>query len=103
MCIHNGGIIDNLLLYYFSMQTQNTKPKRHKYLGFTLVELIVTISILTILSTISFVSIKDYYGGARDSVRITDIKSIQKGLVILQLKTGTFFLPDNALEIDASP
>ena len=33
------------------------KPKAHNYLGFTLVELIVVITILVILGTIAFISL----------------------------------------------
>ena len=75
------------------MKTQNTipTPSRHirklpSFHGFTLIELIVVISILTILATISFFAIKDYYGTARDSARVTDIKTIQKGLKIAEVQ-----------------
>lgn len=53
------------------------KPIR-KLSAFTLVELIVTISILAILGTIGIISLLGYQNSARDSVRVSDIKSIQK-------------------------
>jgi prepilin-type N-terminal cleavage/methylation domain-containing protein len=46
--------------------------------AFTLVELIVVITILAVLSTIAFISFQGYTMSARDSVRLADIKSIEK-------------------------
>jgi prepilin-type N-terminal cleavage/methylation domain-containing protein len=43
---------------------------------FTLVELIIVITILGILATIAFISFQWYTKDARDWVRISDIKSI---------------------------
>ena len=63
-------------------------------LGFTLVELIVVITILVILGTIAFVSLSGYAKGARDSVRITTVASMLKGLKIAYVKSGTFPMPD---------
>lgn len=63
------------------------------YNGFTLVELIVVITILAILWTIAFLSMQWYSQNARDSVRISDLKNIEKWLELFSVKT--WFYPDN--------
>jgi prepilin-type N-terminal cleavage/methylation domain-containing protein len=54
--------------------------------GFTLVELIVTITILVILGTIAFVSLGGYAGSARDGSRVSDLSLIAKGLDLFYIK-----------------
>jgi len=49
---------------------------------FTLVELIVVIMILSILSTIWLISYKSYVSQTRDSIRVSDIKTIANSLQI---------------------
>ncbi|MCT4617086.1 MAG: type II secretion system GspH family protein [Candidatus Gracilibacteria bacterium] len=44
--------------------------------GFTLIELIVVITILAILGTIAFISLQGYSAGARNSKRLSDIGNI---------------------------
>jgi len=46
--------------------------------AFTLVELIVTITILAILWTIGFISLQWYSQDARDATRLSDIWNIKK-------------------------
>ncbi len=46
--------------------------------AFTLVELIVVITILAVLATVAFISFQWYATESRDTVRLTDIKSIQQ-------------------------
>jgi prepilin-type N-terminal cleavage/methylation domain-containing protein len=50
--------------------------------GFTLVELIVVITILAILWTIAFISLQGYSGDARDSRRITETADLAKKVSI---------------------
>jgi len=50
--------------------------------AFTLVELIVVITILAILGTIAFINLQWYSIWARDSKRISDINNIQKKITI---------------------
>ena len=50
--------------------------------AFTLVELIVVITILAILWTIAFINLQWYSAGARDSKRLSDINNIQKKISI---------------------
>ncbi|MDD3145042.1 MAG: FISUMP domain-containing protein [Candidatus Gracilibacteria bacterium] len=56
--------------------------------AFTLVELIVVITILAILGTIAFINLQGYSTGARDSKRISDINNIQKKISI-EVTKGT--------------
>lgn len=79
----------------------NTKQKFKARYGFTLVELIVVISILAILGTIAFMSFNSYFWKTRDSVRVTDLKSIQEWLTIHMVKAWTYPLPDDNIEITA--
>jgi prepilin-type N-terminal cleavage/methylation domain-containing protein len=50
--------------------------------AFTLVELIVVITILAILATISYIYLNNYTIDARDTARLTDINSINKALKV---------------------
>ncbi|MDD2870983.1 MAG: prepilin-type N-terminal cleavage/methylation domain-containing protein, partial [Candidatus Gracilibacteria bacterium] len=61
---------------------------KQKTNGFTLVELIVVITILAILGTIAFISLQGYSTQARDSSRISDISSIKTSLELFQLDAG---------------
>ncbi|MDR1945516.1 MAG: type II secretion system GspH family protein [Candidatus Peribacteria bacterium] len=44
--------------------------------AFTLVELIVVITILAILATISFITLQGFTSQARDAKRVSDIRSL---------------------------
>ena len=70
--------------------------KKRTLKWFTLVELIVVITILAILWTIAFISIQWYTKNARDSRRVSDINNIQKSLELFTLQTEKYPLPDNA-------
>ena len=70
--------------------------------GFTLVELIVAITILAVLATIWFLAFKDYTRWARDSVRYSDVWVLTKGLELFYLKTGSYPDPDNYSSITHS-
>lgn len=62
----------------------------YKKAGFTLVELIVVVTILAILATIWFMSFFWYQISARDSVRISDLWNISKSIELLKLQTWSF-------------
>ena len=64
--------------------------------AFTLVELIVVITILAILWTIAFISLQWYSKQARDSKRISDINNIKKSLELFSLNTWYYPEPDGA-------
>jgi prepilin-type N-terminal cleavage/methylation domain-containing protein len=53
--------------------------------AFTLVELIVVITILAILGTIAFISLQWYSKSSRDSVRISDISKIKSSLDLFHI------------------
>lgn len=76
------------------------KHKTKKYYGFTLVELIIVITIIAILSTIAFVSFSMINQNARDSKRISDIQAIYKWMQLSQIKTWIYPKPNGSLFID---
>jgi len=64
--------------------------------GFTLVELIVVITILAILWTIAFINLQWYSWSARDSKRESDVSNILKKVSVEQIKWVTWWeLIDN--------
>ncbi len=67
---------------------------------FTLVELIVTITILAILWTIAFISFWNFTMWARDSVRTTDTKSISRVVENYRLNTWIYPKPSNPIAIN---
>jgi len=70
--------------------------------AFTLVELIVVITILAILWTIAFLAFQWYSKDSRDSVRISDLSNIEKALELQLTKAWRVFVPENNVEITAS-
>ena len=70
--------------------------------AFTLVELIVVITILAILWTIAFISLQWHSENARDSVRISDMKNIEKWLELMLTKRWTVSLPEDKVDIIAN-
>ena len=79
----------------------NIKQKRNKF-WFTLVELIVVITILAILWTISFITLQGYSAQARDSKRISDIQNIKKSLELFSINTWVYPIPDENYEVTYS-
>jgi len=71
-------------------------------LAFTLVELIVVITILAILWTIAFISLQWYSRDARDSTRTADLWNIKTSLELYTLKTWKYPKPDNFSTISYS-
>jgi len=96
------------LLRSTSLENSNPSPfgdfpwKGKKVKAFTLVELIVVITILAILWTIAFISLQWYSRDARDSTRISDINSIEKQLELFVIKTWTLPIPENNIELVSS-
>lgn len=70
--------------------------------AFTLVELIVVITILAVLGTIAFVSFQWYSQSARDSVRISDLKNIQKALTFHFIESNNYPVPTSPENITFS-
>ncbi|MDD3144673.1 MAG: BspA family leucine-rich repeat surface protein [Candidatus Gracilibacteria bacterium] len=59
---------------------------KNKIKAFTLVELIVVITILAILGTIAFINLQGYSAGARDSKRLSDVNNLYKKISIERSK-----------------
>lgn len=70
--------------------------------AFTLVELIVVVTILAILGTIWFTSFLWYQVSARDSIRISDISLIERQLSYSYVLSNMYPLPDEKIIISAS-
>lgn len=70
--------------------------------GFTLVELIVVVTILAILATVWYISFLGYASFARDGTRLTDISMIRKALEYHKTKWYTLPTPDNGIPITIS-
>ena len=68
--------------------------------AFTLVELIVVITILAILWTIAFISFQWYTKSARDSIRINDLKLIEKSLWLYKIETWEYPLPSDPDQVE---
>ena len=68
------------------MKNINTKYK----IGFTLVELLVVISIIGILSSIVYASFGDARKSARDDIRKTDLKSLQLAVELYKAQNGSY-------------
>ncbi len=66
--------------------------------AFTLVELIVVITILAILWTIAFISLQWYSRDARDTTRKSDVWSIETSLTLFE--TQRWFYPEPTLWVD---
>ncbi len=75
---------------------------RQNQKAFTLVELIVVITILAILWTIAFISLQWYSRDARDSVRVSDLSNIEKQLELYLVKWTKLPIPDDELELQSS-
>ncbi|MDD2871273.1 MAG: type II secretion system protein [Candidatus Gracilibacteria bacterium] len=75
---------------------------KHKTKAFTLVELIVVITILAILGTIAFISLQGYSRDARDSTRISDLSSMKTSLELFQLDAGKYPQPSEYVSITYS-
>lgn len=69
--------------------------------AFTLVELIVVITIIAILGTIGFMSVQGYAKSARDSARLTDISNVAKALSVRRAASGGLPTPSAAVEATA--
>ncbi len=86
------------------MNTKNNSNKRlHKNsLWFTIVELIVAITIVGILWTIGFVSVSGYVESSRDSVRLTDMNAMYGQLNIFLGENGVLPMPEKHTTIHLS-
>jgi len=70
--------------------------------AFTLVELIVVITILAVLATVAFISFQWYTISARDAVRLSDVKNIEKSLWRIEVRTWKYPIPEDYVEITSN-
>ena len=70
-----------------------------KLWAFSFLELIVVIMIVSILSTIGFISLQGFQWKSRDAVRIADMNSIVKIMGMNYIKTGSYPEPWSGIEI----
>ena len=70
--------------------------------AFTLVELIVVITILAVLATVAFISFQWYAASSRDSVRLADMKSMEKVNTIFKQTTEKYPIPNDNTSITYS-
>ncbi len=75
------------------------KHYHYRKYGFTLVELVVVITIIAILSTVWFYNYTQHLDSARDGVRNTDISSLQSALSLYQKQRWVYPFPGNKFEI----
>ena len=73
--------------------------KKIKKQGFTLVELIVVITILAILWTIAFISLQWYSKSARDSARVSDMSRIKTSLELFKIDWAKYPEPTESVSI----
>ncbi len=62
--------------------------KKDKTKGFTLVELLVVISIISLLSSISMAALSNARKRARDAIRYNDVKQIQNAIELYSTANG---------------
>ena len=70
--------------------------------AFTLVELIVVITILSVLATVAFISFQWYAASSRDSVRLSDLKSMEKVINLYRLTNSKYPTPNAETNITYS-
>jgi len=70
--------------------------------GFTLVELIVTITIIAILWAIAFTAFNGFQSSARDSSRASDLANLSQAFDTSYIKTGSYPNPDNSFTVTYS-
>ena len=70
--------------------------------GFTLVEIIVVVGIMSVLSTISFIVYSNMSSDARNAVRKTDMSEMKVRIRGIAQKLGAFPMPSSPLAVTNS-
>ena len=77
------------MVYVYSNNMFNLK-KDVRFLGFSIIELLVTVSILVILVSIALASFGSARESARDSQRQTDLRTVEAALALYKNKYGRY-------------
>ena len=80
--------------FFSSIGSLKKEDLKKKMSGFTLVELIVVITILAILGTIGFISVQGYTSSARESGRLSDLTNLQKMFEVALVRNEYIPPPD---------
>lgn len=75
---------------------------KRNYIGFTLVELVVTMTVVAILGTIATVYVFDSLWKSRDSARVTSINQIIQNMDLFKVDAGRYPEPDNIVVVTHS-
>ena len=67
--------------------------KRFPFLGFTLAELIVVITVLAILATVGFVALSGHLSSARDSSRLSEVGMVSRAVELSAVRDGKYPMP----------
>ncbi len=72
-------------------QSKKERNKLYSFAsGFTLVEVLVAVSILSLLASIVFVNVNESRAQARDAAKVTEVKQLQTALELYKLGEGSF-------------
>ena len=72
---------------------------KSKIYAFTIVEIIVSITILSVLATLAFLSLTGYTRDSRNAARIHDINLIERTLYMNFESSRVYPFPDNAVPV----
>ncbi len=78
------------------------KKRASFFRAFTFIEIVVSITILSILATIAFISLTWYGKQSRDTKRVSDVESIEKVLDLYNIDTSKYPDPTNSVSITYS-
>jgi prepilin-type N-terminal cleavage/methylation domain-containing protein len=70
--------------------------------AFTLIELVVVVTIVGVLAIFGFISYSSYAIEARDTARVTDLKTIAKTLEYFEIEHNSYPLPSSSTGITFS-
>lgn len=100
-CLFQSRLLLEAPLFLKNTMKNPTNAPIWRIPAFTLVELIVVITIVWILSTVGFISYSGYLAGARDSNRYSQMTKLSDSLQVYAARKS-LPLPDNYIEITAS-
>ncbi len=73
-----------------------------RFSGFTLVELVVVVTVLAILAIVGFLSLSGYVSDARRSTVLSNVRTVEEGLMTTSAVTGNFPVPSDAQDVTYS-